>query len=220
MSEHFQPRQDHRPNDVVWPEAQWPPAANVVLVGPHVSLSQYVPDDADELFAALDHDSLWSHVRGRFADVSHLREVLDAAPATNRYPYVVRLSSDYKGHATGTVVGYSSLFDGTSVNAWCEIGFTAYSPDFWGSAVNPETKLLLLGFCFDGLKMGRVQLKTDVRNHRSQQAIARLGATYEGVLRRFQRRADGTVRDSVLFSITAEEWPAVRSTLRSRLAEA
>ena len=57
--------------------------------------------------------------------------------------------------------------------------------------------------------MGRVQLKTDIRNVRSQQAIARLGARYEGVLRRYQRRADGSVRDTVLFSITAEEWPAV-----------
>ena len=55
--------------------------------------------------------------------------------------------------------------------------------------------------------MGRVQLKTDIRNHRSQQAIARLGATYEGVLRRYQRRADGTVRDTVLFSVVAEDWP-------------
>ena len=66
--------------------------------------------------------------------------------------------------------------------------------------------------------MGRVQLKTDIRNHRSQQAIARLGATYEGVLRRYQRRADGTVRDTVLFSVTAEQWPAVRAGLADRLS--
>ena len=58
--------------------------------------------------------------------------------------------------------------------------------------------------------MGRVQLKTDIRNVRSQQAIARLGARYEGILRRYQRRADGSIRDTVLFSVTAEEWPAVR----------
>ena len=59
--------------------------------------------------------------------------------------------------------------------------------------------------------MGRVQLKTDIRNQRSQQAIHRLGATYEGVLRRYQRRSDGTVRDTVVFSITAEDWPDVRA---------
>jgi RimJ/RimL family protein N-acetyltransferase len=64
-----------------------------------------------------------------------------------------------------------------------------------------------------------VQLKTDIRNHRSQRAIARLGAAYEGVLRRYQRRADGSVRDTVLFSITAEEWPRVRAGLLARLAQ-
>ena len=73
--------------------------------------------------------------------------------------------------------------------------------------MNPESKLLLLGLRVRQLGMGRVQLKTDIRNHRSQQAIARLGATYEGVLRRYQRRADGTVRDTVLFSVVAEDWP-------------
>ncbi len=68
--------------------------------------------------------------------------------------------------------------------------------------------------------MARVlQLKTDVRNVRSQKAIARLGASYEGTLRRYQRRADGTVRDTVLFSVLAEEWPTVRDRLLARLAE-
>lgn len=71
-------------------------------------------------------------------------------------------------------------------------------------AVNPDTKLLLLGLAFDTLGAGRVQLKTNVRNVRSQRAIDRLGARYEGTLRRYQRRADGTVRDTALFSIVAE----------------
>jgi RimJ/RimL family protein N-acetyltransferase len=88
----------------------------------------------------------------------------------------------------------------------------------WGTVVNPQTKLLLLGHAFDDLGAGRVQLKTDIRNVRSQQAIARLGATYEGVLRRYQRRADGTVRDTVLFSVIAEQWPSVRERLQARLA--
>ncbi len=60
---------------------------------------------------------------------------------------------------------------------------------------------------------GRVQLKTDIRNARSQQAIARLGARYEGVLRRYQRRQDDSVRDTVVFSVTAEDWPTVRDGL-------
>jgi N-acetyltransferase len=86
-----------------------------------------------------------------------------------------------------------------------------------GCVVNPETKLLLLGYAFDVLGAGRVQLKTDVRNARSQQAIARLGAQYEGVLRRYQRRSDDTVRDTMMFSVLAEEWPTVRAALIARL---
>ena len=64
---------------------------------------------------------------------------------------------------------------------------------------------------------GGLQLKTDVRNHRSQQAIARLGAHYEGTLRRYQRRADGTVRDTAMFALLAEDWPAARAGLQQRL---
>jgi tRNA threonylcarbamoyl adenosine modification protein YeaZ len=79
--------------------------------------------------------------------------------------------------------------------------------------------LLLLEHAFKTLEVGRVQLKTDVRNVRSQQAIARLGARYEGTLRRYQQRADGTMRDTVMFSVTAEEWPRVREGLRERLPD-
>ncbi|CRK49912.1 GNAT family acetyltransferase (fragment) [Rhodococcus sp. RD6.2] len=83
--------------------------------------------------------------------------------------------------------------------------------------MNPESKRLLLGYAFDTLHAGRVQLKTDTRNHRSQQAIARLGAQYEGTLRRHFRRTDGSVRDTVMFSITAEDWPQVDERLAARL---
>ncbi|HEU4362833.1 MAG TPA: GNAT family protein [Mycobacterium sp.] len=81
-------------------------------------------------------------------------------------------------------------------------------------------KLLLLEYAFDTLNVGRVQLKTDTRNHRSQQTIARLGAKYEGTLRRNFRRDDGTVRDSVLFSITVDDWPDVCRRLTGRVHRA
>lgn len=101
-------------------------------------------------------------------------------------------------------------------DARLEIGSTAYSPAVWATEVNPACKLLLMTWAFDH-GFGRVQLKTDIRNRRSQAAIAKLGATYEGVLRRYQRRQDGTVRDTVMYAVTAEEWPRVRDRLRARL---
>ncbi len=117
----------------------------------------------------------------------------------------------------GVVVGTTSFLEVSPVDARLEIGFTVYGPEAWATEVNPACKYLLMSWAFDH-GFGRVQLKTDIRNARSQQAIARLGATYEGVLRRYQRRQDGSVRDTVVFSVTAEEWPAVRDGLLARLA--
>nr|WP_179722812.1 GNAT family protein [Petropleomorpha daqingensis] len=190
----------------------WPPAPDTELRGDTVVLTPVVPHrDAAELHEALDHDAVWRHVAGRPADAAAMAAVLDRALAAGRFPWLVRLVG-------GAVVGMSSYLEVSAPDARLEIGFTTYTPAVWASAVNPETKLLLLTHAFEALGAGRVQLKTDVRNVRSQQAIARLGARYEGTLRRYQRRDDGTVRDTVLFAITAEEWPAVRDGLRDRLA--
>jgi N-acetyltransferase len=87
-----------------------------------------------------------------------------------------------------------------------------------GSA-QTEAKLLLLGHCFDDCGYGRVKVQTDASNIRSQAAIARLGARREGVLRRDQRREDGTFRDTVVFSVLIDEWPAVKAGLQARLEE-
>lgn len=119
--------------------------------------------------------------------------------------------------ATGAVVGMTRLFDIRPADAGLEIGYTWYAPSAWGGPVNPAAKRLLLGHAF-GLGYERVQLKTDLRNTRSQAAMAKLGAVREGVLRRNMRIADGRIRDTVYFSILAEEWPAVRERLDARLA--
>lgn len=96
------------------------------------------------------------------------------------------------------------------------IGWTAYDARVWGTAVNPEAKLLLLQHAFDA-GFGRVKLQTDVLNKHSCAAIAKLGATFEGVVRREQPRPDGTWRDSAMFSVVIDEWPAVRENLEKRL---
>jgi N-acetyltransferase len=214
----FTPRVDARPIDTKWPQMSWPPAKDVVLRGRCVELTQADPHrDANELFAALDHDAVWQHVAGRPSDAAGYKEVLRQAVDAGRLPWVVRLTVGYGGLAAGAVAGTSSYLEVSPRDARLEIGFTAYTPAVWAGVVNPETKLLLLGYAFETLNAGRVQLKTDVRNARSQQAIARLGAQYEGILRRYQRRADDTVRDTVLFSMLADEWPAARDGLVARL---
>jgi RimJ/RimL family protein N-acetyltransferase len=216
----FAPVPDSRPVDAPWPEMTWPPAAGVVLRGRVVELAPADPArDAAALFTALDSDEVWRHVAGRPRDPDDHARVLARSLAAARLPWVVRLVAPLAGLPAGTVVGTSTYLDASVADARLEIGSTAYSPAVWGSVVNPETKLLLMGHAFEVLGAGRVQLKTDVRNHRSQRAIARLGATYEGTLRRYQRRADGTVRDTAMFSVVAEDWPAVRAGLTQRLAD-
>jgi RimJ/RimL family protein N-acetyltransferase len=216
----FTPRIDERPQDTPWPHMPWPPPKDVVLRGRCVELTPADPQrDAGELFAALDHDAVWQHVAGRPIDAAAYTGILEQAVDAGRWPWVVRLTTDQAGLNAGAVVGTSSYLEISPRDARLEIGFTAYTPAVWGGVVNPETKLLLLGYAFETLNAGRVQLKTDVRNVRSQQAIARLGAQYEGTLRRYQRRSDDTVRDTVLFSILADEWPAARADLIVRLAD-
>jgi N-acetyltransferase len=99
-----------------------------------------------------------------------------------------------------------------------EIGSTWYEPSVWAGAVNPECKLLLMRHAFETLKFNRVEYKTDARNARSRAAIAKLGATQEGILRKHMIMADGHVRDSVYFSIINTEWPTVKAGLEKRLA--
>jgi RimJ/RimL family protein N-acetyltransferase len=212
------PRADPRPSDSPWPALRWPPPDDTVLTGRIVDVRPADPDrDAGELFTALDDADLWQHVRGRPGDVAAQAELIRSRRAAGWLPWVVRLREPYRGRPAGTVIGTSSYLEVAPDDARLEIGATTYVRDVWGSLVNPDTKLVLLTYAFEQLGAGRVQLKTDVRNQRSQLAIARLGAQYEGTLRRYQRRFDDTVRDTVLFSITAEEWPVIRVGLNQRV---
>ncbi len=204
----FEPRSDPRPNDPAWPESTWPVPDGTVLSVGSIELRPATEVDGPELFEALDDDRVWAHVRGRPADAAAMSASLASAESVGRFPWIVRRA--------GVVVGTTSYLEVSPVDARLEIGFTLYAQSVWGTEVNPACKYLLLDWAF-GHGFGRVQLKTDIRNERSQRAIDRLGAQYEGVLRRYQRRQDGSVRDTVLFSITAEDWPAVRDELAARL---
>jgi len=219
--ERFVSIRDARPEDVPWPVMGWPPPPDVRLAGRLVEVAAAVAQrDAEQLFEALDDDRVWQHLAGRPRSPRAVAERLEQRRAAGAVPWIVRLRTAYAGLPAGTVVGTSTYLDVSVGDARLEIGGTAYTPGVWGTAVNPDTKLALLTHAFEVLGAGRVQLMTDVRNTRSQQAIARLGARYEGTLRRYQRRADGSVRDTVLFSVVTEDWPAVRAALEHRLTAA
>lgn len=218
--ERFDPVADARPDDRPWPQLTWPIDDDIELDGATVRLSQVrVEAEAEELFDVLDHREVWANLPiDPTSAAAYARFLAERSSRPDWHIWTVRLARPLAGHDTGAIVGTTSFLDARVGDASIEIGATAYTPSVWGSAVNPECKLLLLIHAFETLGAGRVQIKTDVRNTRSQQAIARLGAHFEGVLRRHYRRSDGTVRDTVLFSITAEDWPSVRSRLQARLA--
>jgi len=119
---------------------------------------------------------------------------------------------------TGNVVGSTRLFDISTANRQGEIGHTWLTPSVWRTRINTECKYMLLCHAFETLGMIRVQLKTDLRNTRSQTAIERLGAVKEGVLRNHLILPDGTIRHSVMYSITDTEWPAVKTRLEGFLS--
>lgn len=132
-----------------------------------------------------------------------------AAPASDRLNFAVV--------AGGAVMGVSSYLAVDPANATLEIGGTYYHPGVRGGPVNPASKRLLLGHAF-ACGARRVQFKVDAINARSRAAVLKLGAVQEGILRQDRVCWTGRIRDTVIFSVLADEWPAVRARLDARLA--
>ena len=201
-----------------------PLPTGVPLTGRHVRLALLAEDDLAELGRLLLDPAIYGSgyvMHRRPADEADARVVARerflAGQGSARTAYAVRLAVESALGPAGTLVGTSSLLDADPVNERIHVGSTLYGRRWWGTAVNPEAKLLRLGHCFETCGYGRVKIQTDLLNTRSQAAIGRLGAVREGVLRRHTRREDGTFRDTVVFSVVREEWPQVRAGLEARL---
>ncbi len=132
------------------------------------------------------------------------------------YPFVL-LSRGEDGDESEKVVGTSRFADIRPVHRGCELGFTWLTPKAQGTAVNLESKYLMLRYAFERLDFLRVYFYTDARNTRSQRAILKLGATYEGTLRAERVMQDGFVRDTLLYSVIHSEWAGVKAGLEARL---
>jgi len=186
------------------------------LAGDHVRLEPLDLSHVDELFAATADPSVWTHLsvaqpRDRSEMAAIVTDALAAQHRGARVPWVQRSSS------TGAVVGTTSYYEIDPAHRAVGIGHTFLGRPAWRTGINTEAKLLLLTRAFETLGAERVVWHTDIRNERSQRAIERLGATREGVLRHHRLRPDGTWRDTVLYALTAADWPAAGATLRARL---
>lgn len=185
------------------------------LGGRFVRMEPLLPEHKEEIRAAIDCDpASWSImlVSPMGAGFEEYWSATCGASPTERLPYAIRRLTD------GRVVGTSAYFMASAKHGGVEIGATFLRPDVRASPVNPEAKILMLGHAFDCGAV-RVQFKVDIRNERSQAAVAKLGAVKEGVLRRDMRTWTGHIRDTVVFSILDTEWPAVRLRLQQRLVE-
>jgi RimJ/RimL family protein N-acetyltransferase len=171
---------------------------------------------ADGLRAAINDgqlDALWfTIVPSADAVEAWIETALAAQTAGRALPFVVRRLRDDR------IVGSTRYMNIEESQRRLEIGTTFYSASVQRSALNTECKRLLLAHAFESLHCLAVEFRTHWFNHRSREAIARLGAKQDGVLRNHQRLADGSLRDTVVFSIIDSEWPAVRRHLEFRQA--
>ena len=185
------------------------------LKGQWVTLEPLAENHRAPLREAASDERIWTStiVRGDGnAFDGWFADALAEQKSGRRLPFAVRRLEDSR------YVGSTSYLDITPKHRRLEIGATWYNPHAWGTLVNPECKLLLLAHAFEVLGTERVAFVTDVLNAHSQAAIAKLGASREGVLRSHMVSQGGRMRDSVVFSIVASEWPRIRRALQARIA--
>ena len=187
-----------------------------ILEGHGIRLEPLTQEHHDALAAAAADGQLWELWFTSVPEPGGTKEYIAAALKGQQdghmLPWAVR---DLAG---GTIVGTTRYHDILAAIDRVEIGWTWYAASRQRTGVNTTCKLLLLAHAFDTLKCKVVGLRTDNFNFRSQKAIEGLGAKKDGILRHHAPRKDGTVRDSVMYSILAAEWPDVRRHLELRLA--
>jgi RimJ/RimL family protein N-acetyltransferase len=193
--------------------ADYPDAPD--LVGEHVRLEPLRPDHAEGVLGASDDDEVFTwqaFARPRsLAEAEALVDLYLTRPGTIAWTQFDQVS--------GEVAGLTTYYDIDPAVRTVAIGSTWLGRRFWRTGINTEAKLLLLRHAFDDLGCARVVWHVDIFNERSQAAVARIGGVREGVLRKHKIRRDGSWRDTVLFSMTDDEWPAARDALEARLAQ-
>ena len=188
----------------------------VTLEGQHTRLEPLSLAHQEALLAAAGDGELWNSivtlVPNRDTMTGYIEAALTAQARGSELPFVMISKS------SGKVVGTTRFYEIDRNDRRLAIGYTWLSVSAQRTAVNTEAKLLLLTHAFEFLKFNRVEFITDVLNQQSRRAILRLGAKEEGILRSHMVMPNGRVRDSVCFSVIAEEWPEVKAGLTTKLA--
>ena len=187
----------------------------VALRGRSVELVPLAPEHRDELIAAVQDGELWrlwyTSAPSPEKMGAEITRRLALHGAGSMLPFTVIDS------ASGQAVGMTTYMNVDALNRRVEIGSTWYARRVQRTGLNTEAKLLLLAHAFDSLRCIAVEFRTHFMNHGSRRAIERLGAKLDGILRSHTIAANGTLRDTCVYSIIAPEWPAVRAHLQWEL---
>ena len=185
----------------------------VTLTGRHVQLEPLAAAHHDALIAAASDGELWKLWYTSVPSPQTMRSWLETALSMRAHDDLAFAIRDMRD---GSIVGSTRYFRVDAANRRLELGHTWYARRAQRTGINTEAKLLL-GHAFEALDCIAVELRTHWMNQQSREAIARLGAKQDGVLRNHQRMADGTLRDTVVFSIIDAEWPTVKRHLQYKL---
>ena len=190
--------------------------APVTLSGRYVELVPLAPEHAGELAEAVRDGELWKlwYTNAPTPDAveSEIARRLALQQAGSMLPFAVIEPS------SGRVVGMTTYMHVDAASRRVEIGSTWYARRVQRTGLNTEAKLLLLSHAFDPLECIAVEFRTHFMNQQSRRAIERLGAKLDGILRSHSIAANGTLRDTCVYSVTAAEWPTVRAHLEWQLA--
>ena len=194
----------------------------IILTGQHVVLEPLSHAHHDGLVEAARDGELWklwyTSVPAPENMAAEIDRRLGLQQAGSMLPFTTRLLDPATG-GPGRVIGMTTYMNIDAATPRVEIGSTWNAASSHGTGTNADSKLLLLRHAFETLGCPAVEFRTHWLNHQSREAIARLGAKQDGVLRSHTRTADGQLRDTVVFSILEHEWPMVRAGLEFRLAK-
>ncbi|MCK1998777.1 GNAT family N-acetyltransferase [Psychrobacillus psychrodurans] len=184
---------------------------NIILEGDTVTLFPLEMKYKEQVYEAIKNPDIWKYTWREVKTFDDIEQILLIAVQNKddgkQLPFII------KDKLSGEIIGTTRIGDIDTANRNVEIGWTWLTPSAWRTKVNTECKFLMLQYCFEELKVLRVQFSISGQNIRSQRAVERIGAVKEGTFRKHRIKADGTIHDNIFYSIVDTEWIDVKGKL-------